>query len=767
MNTAGGSGLITNTNSRKVNVVTRANEISTVNEIEQKGDLEEKNGTPSASMLNVAGDSGTAAVTASKHTLCDDTLLKALRLTPSLHTSSVHINSGPLKPSDQNASETNGKLSMSPMKQVAATTNVQVKNVRGRKLTTESKSLTNNKTTSFLLNSIDRFDDDNAFEPSQDSYTIETAENLKRIHETKNSSSLTNQLKDIDDEIKPTTSTISCSPTDGHNKKGEKNVQIDSQKALQKPQNEIDNPQPEIKWTLKEDQLLLEQIIAESKSSSGELVVRIDEFAHRLINRTREDIQNRVDFLIDFLNEYMRNQKLLPEENTKQNDIHDSNAVTTDDSFEHMPKMNEDKTTAGSLLPDPDKSRLGRSAVVNWGFQEIHDNVYSNSVKPIRLSDSINCECKPAVDKCGELCLNRITNKECNSESCPCGDQCENLKIQKHVVAPVQKFQTEKKGVGVKAMELIKANTYIIEYVGEVVNEIEYMKRVDTIYKDDVHHYGLLLNNHNVIDAHRMGNNSRFINHSCEPNAEIQKWIVNGNIRMVLFAMRDIQANEEITFDYKFDPFNGPQKCECGSKKCRGFITQQTNKKSKSDSLGSLKPTKSGRIPLQSRKKTRTSSDKHLVKVLKTERLSIKTRLGLHPNDLMLALEKRRMLRSGLNLSSTSEEMRSNHELIEHAIKFGGAVDTDEELMTKRHKRFADDEAIPYSVKKVKKSDLTTAPVQAYDVRSEDTLLNSLESIKLEWAQNHDYSHAHEQLESIKKDLTVSIKSFHHTFEYN
>lgn len=119
----------------------------------------------------------------------------------------------------------------------------------------------------------------------------------------------------------------------------------------------------------------------------------------------------------------------------------------------------------------------------------------------------MKCQCDPKInDKCGDSCLNRITNNECDPESCPCGYECKNTKIQKHTVAAVEIFMTERKGLGLKAMELIKANTYILEYVGEVIEECEYTKRVETMYKDDVHHYGLQLGKKKVIDAHRMGN---------------------------------------------------------------------------------------------------------------------------------------------------------------------------------------------------------------------------------------------------------------------
>lgn len=40
-------------------------------------------------------------------------------------------------------------------------------------------------------------------------------------------------------------------------------------------------------------------------------------------------------------------------------------------------------------------------------------------------------------------------------------------------------------------------------------------------------HYCLNLDSGMVIDSYRMGNEARFINHSCEPNCEMQKWWVS------------------------------------------------------------------------------------------------------------------------------------------------------------------------------------------------------------------------------------------------
>lgn len=45
-----------------------------------------------------------------------------------------------------------------------------------------------------------------------------------------------------------------------------------------------------------------------------------------------------------------------------------------------------------------------------------------------------------------------------------------------------------------------------------------------------------------IIDAGPKGNEARFMNHSCQPNCETQKWTVNGDTRVGLFALKDITA---------------------------------------------------------------------------------------------------------------------------------------------------------------------------------------------------------------------------------
>jgi len=66
-----------------------------------------------------------------------------------------------------------------------------------------------------------------------------------------------------------------------------------------------------------------------------------------------------------------------------------------------------------------------------------------------------------------------------------------------------------------------------------------------------------------------------YVNHSCDPNAGL-----SGQIALV--AMRDIEAGEEVTYDYAmsdgspYDEFA----CGCGACECRGFVSGDDWKRS-------------------------------------------------------------------------------------------------------------------------------------------------------------------------------------------
>lgn len=72
-----------------------------------------------------------------------------------------------------------------------------------------------------------------------------------------------------------------------------------------------------------------------------------------------------------------------------------------------------------------------------------------------------------------------------------------------------------------------------------------------------------------------MVDQTRWINHSCTANAEIDLGVdERGEPWAKLYAWRDIAAGEEVTYDYEF-PAELAEPCTCGSPQCRRWIVRE------------------------------------------------------------------------------------------------------------------------------------------------------------------------------------------------
>lgn len=130
-------------------------------------------------------------------------------------------------------------------------------------------------------------------------------------------------------------------------------------------------------------------------------------------------------------------------------------------------------------------------------------------------------------------------------------------------------------GRGVFARVDIPKGTRLIEYTGERITNAEADRRYEDELMGRHHTFLFILNSRTVIDAAVGGNISRFINHSCEPNCIA--WIEGQHIW--IDALRDIEAGEELGYDYEYDFLPDytvddleTYRCACGSRKCRGTI---------------------------------------------------------------------------------------------------------------------------------------------------------------------------------------------------
>uniref|UniRef100_A0ACD5W5U5 Uncharacterized protein n=1 Tax=Avena sativa TaxID=4498 RepID=A0ACD5W5U5_AVESA len=236
-----------------------------------------------------------------------------------------------------------------------------------------------------------------------------------------------------------------------------------------------------------------------------------------------------------------------------------------------------DLSDASADEADNDGSNSKASKAPSWTHARINSFLHRNR-RNQSVDESMVCNCKPPQDGrmgCRDGCLNRMLNIECEKRTCPCGEQCSNQQFQRRSYAKISWFHSGKKGYGLQLQEEVSEGRFLIEYVGEVLDITAYESR-QRYYasKGQKHFYFMTLNGGEVIDACTKGNLGRFINHSCSPNCRTEKWMVNGEVCIGIFAMRNIKKGEELTFDYNYVRVSGaaPQKCFCGTAKCRGYI---------------------------------------------------------------------------------------------------------------------------------------------------------------------------------------------------
>lgn len=188
----------------------------------------------------------------------------------------------------------------------------------------------------------------------------------------------------------------------------------------------------------------------------------------------------------------------------------------------------------------------------------------------------------PEWTACVDTCINRVMHIECSPRNCPCREHCRNQRFQKRKYCKLEKIKTKKKGFGLIAKDDIPAGAFVIEYCGEVISTEECQERLmapEEAGSADRHFYFLTIDSNCCIDASKRGNKARFINHSCNPNCETQKWNVNGEMRVGIFALDDIKKGSEVTFDYQFERVGvEKQRCYCGEPNCRGYIGDKPDK---------------------------------------------------------------------------------------------------------------------------------------------------------------------------------------------
>ena len=130
-------------------------------------------------------------------------------------------------------------------------------------------------------------------------------------------------------------------------------------------------------------------------------------------------------------------------------------------------------------------------------------------------------------------------------------------------------------GKGAFANRKIRKGQRIIEYAGERISNDEADNRYDESRMRRHHTFLFTVTPSIVVDGAVNGNESIYINHSCDPNCEA----VIEDRHIFIEAVRTIQPGEELVYDYQYertdesdDEMEKFYKCLCGAANCRGSI---------------------------------------------------------------------------------------------------------------------------------------------------------------------------------------------------
>jgi hypothetical protein len=190
-----------------------------------------------------------------------------------------------------------------------------------------------------------------------------------------------------------------------------------------------------------------------------------------------------------------------------------------------------------------------------------------------RNSVKVACSCFKRGNHCepGSSCENRAFRQECYGQLCMVHrEDCCNRSMQRREWRNVEVRDAGEKGYGLFAGEALEDESFVLEYLGEIIGQSEFVRRS----KDTGHRYFMLLDEGEYLDPSRRGSIARFMNHSCEPNCTMEVWTVKGELRACVYTKRAIAKDEELVFDYAWEPMARKplNKCFCGTPSCRLFI---------------------------------------------------------------------------------------------------------------------------------------------------------------------------------------------------
>jgi len=182
------------------------------------------------------------------------------------------------------------------------------------------------------------------------------------------------------------------------------------------------------------------------------------------------------------------------------------------------------------------------------------------------------CNCKGVRQYYGrcstKACPCRAAGRECDPDLCRgCkptlngthqpNHQCNNFRLRlgqgKRILMGLSNIQGWGAFIGEPALK----GDFVGEYTGELIDHIEADRR-GRVYDRDDSSYLFNLNLDWVIDGKPKGNKMRFSNHSEVANCRAEIMMVDGDHRVAIFANRDLEAGEELEYDYHYTEQTAP-----------------------------------------------------------------------------------------------------------------------------------------------------------------------------------------------------------------
>ena len=133
----------------------------------------------------------------------------------------------------------------------------------------------------------------------------------------------------------------------------------------------------------------------------------------------------------------------------------------------------------------------------------------------------------------------------------------------------VKKSNIDKRGLC--ASKDIKPGIKVIEYIGKLITKKEAQQNSKFDNSKDIYLFNI--NEKYDLDGDFKWNTARLINHSCNPNCEVE----GEGLKLWISSIREIKKDEELTYDYGFgyDQDYKQFPCKCGSINCAGYIVRQ------------------------------------------------------------------------------------------------------------------------------------------------------------------------------------------------